>query len=108
MGAAKIRRGKSPFVRYPWVSAKELGLKGYAFVGTQKADFGTVAIVKTPWAQEAPPPILASPAVRASAPGTRMRPQNISSREHLRRMNSPQSFSLEQRAHSQSAPVLSM
>jgi hypothetical protein len=34
-------------------------------------------------------------------------PQKISSREHLRRMNSPQSFSLGQRAHSQSAPVFS-
>jgi hypothetical protein len=34
MGAAKIRREKAAFVRYPWDSAKERGLKGYAFVST--------------------------------------------------------------------------
>jgi len=79
MCAAKIRRVKASFGRYPWDSAKERGQKGYAFVNTQKADFLAVCIVKSPWAQEALPPFLASAAVRTSAPGTRVRPcQRIS------------------------------
>jgi len=73
MRAAKIRRVKASFGRYPWDSAKERGPKGYAFVNTQKADSLALGIVKSPWAQEAPLPILASAAVRASAPGTRVR-----------------------------------
>jgi len=72
MCAAKIRRVKASFGRDPWDSAKERGPKGYAFINTQKADFLAVCIVKSPWAQEAPPPILASAAVRASAPGTKV------------------------------------
>jgi len=70
MCAAKIRRVKASFGRYPWDSAKERGPQGYAFVNTRKADFLAVCIVKSPWVQEAPPPILASAAIRASAPGT--------------------------------------
>ncbi len=52
-------------------SAKEHGPKGKAFVNTQKVALLAGGIVGSPWAQEAPPPILASAAVRASAPGTR-------------------------------------
>ncbi len=37
MGAAKIRRVKTSFVRYPWDSAKERGHKGYAFVSTYES-----------------------------------------------------------------------
>ena len=48
MGAAKIRRVKASFGRYPWDSAKERRNKGYAFVNIQKADFLTVCIVKSP------------------------------------------------------------
>ena len=48
----KIRRGKAPFGRYPGDSAKERGIKGYAFVNIQKADFLAVFILKSPWAQE--------------------------------------------------------
>jgi len=72
MCAAKIRRVNAPFGRYPWDSAKERGPKGYAFVNTQKADFLAIGIVRSPLAQEEPPPILASAAVRASAPGTKV------------------------------------
>jgi hypothetical protein len=52
MCAAKIRREKTSFGRYPWDSAKERGPKGYAFINIQKADFLAVCIVKSPWAQE--------------------------------------------------------
>jgi hypothetical protein len=34
MCAAKIRRGKALFGRYPWGSAKEREHKSYAFVST--------------------------------------------------------------------------
>ena len=47
--------------------------KGYAFVHIRKADFLAICIVRSPGAQDAPPPILAGPAVWASAPGTRLR-----------------------------------
>ena len=66
----KIRRAKAFFGCYPWDSAKERGQKGNSFVNTQKADFLAICIVKSPWVQEASPPILARTAVRASAPGT--------------------------------------
>ena len=83
MCAVKIRRVKASFGRDPWDSAKERGHKSYAFVNIQKADFLAVCIVKSPWAQEAPPHILASAAVRTSAPGTRVRLcQRISETPH--------------------------
>ena len=47
--------------------------KGYAFVHIRKADFLAICIVRSPGAQDAPPLILAGPAVWASAPGTRLR-----------------------------------
>ena len=48
MCAAKIRRVKASFARYPWDSAKERGHKGSAFVSTQKAKPLTVSIVRSP------------------------------------------------------------
>jgi hypothetical protein len=73
MCAAKIRRVKASFGCNPRDSARERGPQGYAFVNTREAYFLAVGIVKSPCAQEASPPILASAAVRASAPGTRDR-----------------------------------
>ncbi len=50
MCAAKIRWVKASFGIDPWDSAKERGHKSYAYVNSQKAGFGAVGIVKSPWA----------------------------------------------------------
>jgi hypothetical protein len=68
MRDAKIRRVKTSFGRDMWDSARERGPQGYAFANTRKADFLAVVIVKFPWTQEAPAPILASAAGQPPAP----------------------------------------
>jgi hypothetical protein len=70
MCAAKIRRAMASFGCDPCGSAKEGGHKGTRFLSSYKADPLGIFTVRPPWAREAPPPILASAAVRASAPGT--------------------------------------
>ena len=52
--------GKNPLGSYPWASAKEPGQKGYPFLNTRQADSLAACAVRSPWAPEEPPPILAA------------------------------------------------
>ena len=87
MCAAKIRRANSSFGCDLWDSAKEHGHKGYTFLCSQQADPLAVFIVRSPWAREAPPPILASAAVRTSAPEIKADFVNVFLKRHIRKWN---------------------
>jgi len=85
MCAAKIRRANASFGCDPWGSAKERGHKGYTSLSSSKTDPLAVSIVRSPLAREAPAPILASAAVRASAPEIKADFVNVFLKRHIRK-----------------------